>query len=718
MDIYRLIQIFIRKSIYIIFIPIITGLSMYLLTRDMTRQYSSKASVFSGVTSNTSLDNLGSSRVDYFANKAAYNNLLSIMSSQKVMKETSLRLLAQHLMLDEPTDTIISNSSFINLQNIVPEEIKNLVDKRSKENTYNNLCKYIARDKHNFLYGLLNYDHPYYSYNALSKIEAKQAGSSDIIEIVYQSEDPGITYQTIGILITVFMKEYAELKRNQSDAVVEYFEKQLQETSDKLANSENRLLAFNISNRIINFYEQTKHISSQQEKIDVKLQDVLMQFHAADAVLKKLEKETKTRFNINLTNKEILDIRNSLIAINQDIAKLEIKENDSLFSTTLSKKTLGQKNELEKSLKNKINSLYIYNHNTEGIALEKLLDNWLKAVIEFENVNARLLAMQARKIEFNKLYAQYAPLGAELKRIERKINVTEEEYLEILHHLGLAKLKLQNQEMMANMKILDEAEFPIDPEPTKRKIFVMVISIFSFIFIILGIVVFELLDKTIRTAKNLSKLSGLKISGALAFNKNQIKIDIETLNSNGLKPAIEKILAYINSNKIPEITVIQFISHWNEEGKSYIIQLLKVQLQNLGYRVYNLKFENNLEEPSRKETVSIKQAFEMKSYNDFFEKTENYDIVLAEVPALSNSLFNTTLLNSAHLTFMVADASRTWSLADDFIMENTLNNINSNYSCILNKAIPYNMEDIIGEVPKKRSLIRKTIKYKLLKRFI
>jgi uncharacterized protein involved in exopolysaccharide biosynthesis len=691
---------------------------MYLLTRDMTRQYSSKASVFSGVTSNTSLDNMGSSRVDYFANKASYNNLLSIMSSQKVMKETSLRLLAQHLMLDEPIDTIISNSSFINLQNIVPKEIKNLVDKRNKENTYNNLCNYIARDKHNFLYGLLNYDHPYYSYNALSKIEANQAGSSDIIEIVYQSEEPGITYQTIGILIAVFMKEYAELKRNQSDVVVDYFEKQLQETSDKLTKSENHLLAFNTSNRIINFYEQTKHISSQQEKIDVKLQDVLMQFHAADAVLQKLEKETKTRFNISLTNKEILDIRNSLILVNQDIAKLEIEENDSLFSTALSKKTFGQKNELEKDLKNKINSLYIYNHNTEGIALEKLLDNWLEAVIEFENVNARLLAMQARKIEFDKLYAQYAPLGAELKRIERKINVTEEEYLEILHHLGLAKLKLQNQEMMANMKILDEPEFPIDPEPTKRKIFVMLISIFSFIFIILGIVVFELLDKTIKTTKNLSKLSGLKISGALAFNKNQIKIDIETLNSNGLKPIIEKILANINNNKMPKITIVQFISHWAEEGKSHIIQLLKVQLQNLGYKVYNLQFENNINGPSIKETVSIKQAFEMKSYNDFLEKTDDCDIVFAEVPALSNSLFNTTLLNSANLTFMVADANRTWSLADNFIMENTLNNINSNYSCILNKAIPYNMEDIVGEVPKKRSLIRRTIKYKLLKRFI
>jgi hypothetical protein len=40
------------------------------------------------------------------------------------------------------------------------------------------------------------------------------------------------------------------------------------------------------------------------------------------------------------------------------------------------------------------------------------------------------------------------------KRIEREITVSEQGYLEILHGLNLAKLKLQDSEMSSNIKLL------------------------------------------------------------------------------------------------------------------------------------------------------------------------------------------------------------------------------------------------------------------------
>lgn len=717
MDIYRLIHILIRKAGYLIIIPFLAGITMYLLTLNQAKKYSSKASVFSGVTSNTSLDNLGASRVDYFANKAAYNNLLLIIASQSVIKETSLRLLSKHLVLDIPVDTIISEKSLTDLHKIVPVDILKLVDKNSEENTYNNLCSFIDNDKQNFLYGLLNYEHPYYSYRALSNIDAKQIGASDIIEITYQTEDPGIAYQTIGILIDVFLREYKKLKRNQSDIVVEYFENQLEKTSQKLADSEDRLLAFNTSNKIINFYEQTKHVSSQQEKIEVRLQDLLMEFQSAKAILSTLETETKSRFSISLTNKEILDIRKSLVNVNQTLAELKIEEGNSFLSTSEGLKIISQKEQLEKRLRNKIDSLYIYNRNSEGIDIKNLLNEWLAAIIEYERANAQLLTMQKRKVEFEKLYSQYAPLGAKLKRIERKINVTEEEYLEILHHLGLAKLKLQNQEMLANMKILDEPQFPINSIPDKRKLFVIVVVLFSFIFLVLGIIVFELLDKTIKIPKNLNKLSGLKTRGTFTHSVKYSNTEIYKINRMGIKPLIERILNLQLNLSNKEIPVIQFISHFPNEGKSKVIQLLETQLKHMGYNVYTLQFKNN-EEQSSEDLIFSKQLFSNNTYNDFIDKSENFDFILVEVPDLSSSLFNTSLLTTAHHTFLVADANRIWSQLDNNLLENTKNYISSGFEAILSMAIPHNMEDIIGEIPKKRSYLRRFVKHKILKRYI
>lgn len=52
----------------------------------------------------------------------------------------------------------------------------------------------------------------FYSANALNKIEVKRAGSSDILNITYTSADPGITQQTVSILIDELIKAYEILR--------------------------------------------------------------------------------------------------------------------------------------------------------------------------------------------------------------------------------------------------------------------------------------------------------------------------------------------------------------------------------------------------------------------------------------------------------------------------------------------------------------------------
>jgi hypothetical protein len=46
------------------------------------------------------------------------------------------------------------------------------------------------------------------------------------------------------------------------------------------------------------------------------------------------------------------------------------------------------------------------------------------------------------------------PAGATIKRLEREISVSEQGYLELLHGLNLAKLKLQDNEMSSNPRLL------------------------------------------------------------------------------------------------------------------------------------------------------------------------------------------------------------------------------------------------------------------------
>ena len=48
---------------------------MFVISKDQPKVYSSTATIFTAITSNPSIENLGNTRVDFFATKTAYNNL-------------------------------------------------------------------------------------------------------------------------------------------------------------------------------------------------------------------------------------------------------------------------------------------------------------------------------------------------------------------------------------------------------------------------------------------------------------------------------------------------------------------------------------------------------------------------------------------------------------------------------------------------------------------
>ena len=720
MTIYNFIKVLWRNSWYLIGLPIVMGIIVYLATNRLPVQYSTEATIFTGITSNSGIDNLGSNKVDFFATQNAYNNLISILKSRSVIEETSLRLFSTHLMLDSYDEKLISKESFDELQEVVPNDVKQLVVENDFERSFLNITAHIDQSNDNFVYGILNYDHPYYSTKALANIKVERIQNSDMIKIVYTNSDPGICFQTINLLTSVFIKRYNLLKKNQTGTAVAYFENQLRESSEKLKSSEDRLLNFNTQNDIINYYEQTKHISSQEEKIEIKLQEMSMQYRAAQAVLNKLEIETGKRFDINLQNVEILAIREKLIKLNDQLARTDLAQNDDNKEEIL--KLNNEKLLLEKQLSSKIDSLYTYKSNSQGIELEKILGDWLDAVKEFESARARHTAMKERKLEFEKMYQQYAPLGAKLKRIEREIYVNEEEYLEILHHLGLARLKQQNAEMMSDMKILDEPSFPINALPTKRKMYVIVASLFSLILFVLGLFLYELLDKRIKTPASLEKLTDKKVITAFSNHKTTAEGYSNTTLDRSLKYLLESILIKKDEVQGNGPFVIQLFSNWNEEGKSFVAEQLLNRLLTDGKRCILINSSSKLAD-NENIINSAQLPIEVLRYKNMLDENspgryDQLDYIIVENNAVSEGLSYPALLKEAHLDFLVVDANRVWVKADDFYLDKLNNILAREIFTILNKANLDNMEEIMGDMPKKRSLARKFLKKKIVRRFI
>ncbi|MDD3322562.1 MAG: hypothetical protein PHS59_14080 [Paludibacter sp.] len=703
----KFIKILVSKILYIIVIPVVFGGITFLFTRNLPVKFAAEATIYTGITSNSGLEVL-ETRVDNIATQNEYNNVLTLLKSKSLYEEVGLKLLTQHLLLSKPQEGIISERAFNQLQEQVPDKIKKLIVKGNFDKSYQNLRAYIKQDKDNYIYGLLNYSSPYYSEDALSNIKCVRVSNSDLIKLTYESDDAAISFNTIKIITESFVTSYSVLKSNQSSSAVAYFEAKLKEIEAKLKAAEDGLLAFNVDNTIINYYEQTEQVTTQQEKIEIRLQEVKMEYEASQAVLQKLESEINKRYNISLRNKEILSLRQKLVDNNNAIAKNEI--NNVPSKEAENKQLKLSKSKLETKLATSVDSLYNYNNNSEGIEFQRILSEWLDAVKNYETYSALYKSMMERQTEFMKQYKKYAPLGATIKRIEREIDVYEREYLNVLNNLNLAKQKQQNTDMVSTMKIIDQPELPINGIPSKKKLYVIIAALFSVLFYIIGLFIVELLDQRIKTPSKLKTLTGLEILGAFSVKSSKKVKSAEWISERASKFIYEKIRSLQTADSNP--FVIQITSNWESSENILLAETIQNELLKYGNNVNVFNLNDNQNEDV------ISQFNKSNQYSEFvglINSEPNFLITI--LPPVSNGINNSIIIQSADLNLIVFDADATWTEADNFNLDKIKRLLSNNLYSILVNALPDNIEEIYGEIDKNRSFIRKFFK-KILRRFI
>lgn len=717
MTLVRFIEIISAKIVYLLLLPVVTGLFTFWMVKDLPQQYQANTTIYTGITTNSGLE-VSDRRVDKYVNQNEYSNILALFKSDAIYEEISLRLLASHLILSKPDKYIISARAFDELKKNVPEKIRKLVVRGDEEQTYQKLRESVKEDDKNYLYSIMNYVNPYYSISALQSLKVEQVSSSDMIKFTYQCNDPGICYNTTRIAAKVFISQYGLIKKNIKTSAVKYFQKKLEEITGKLNDSEDQLLNFNIDNKIINYYEQTKQVTTQNEEIELKLQDAKMNFEATTAVLRKLESEISKRFAINLKNIEILNLRSQLVACNTALAQGELNQTSGSAKVQELKE---RKKALEDKMASKLDSIYHFESNSQGIEYQRLLMEWLTAVNNYETYAARFKSMQERRVEFAKEFQRYAPLGATSKRIEREIGVRENEYMNILNNLNVALQNEQNTDLISNMHIIDAAHFPIAAQPSKKKLYVIIAMLFTILFYLLAVFSVELMDHRVKTPELLRSYTGWEVIGAFCLHNKKF-INTEQITHKAGKFIYERIR--ILSEKTNKPFVIQIVSNWDGAGKSYTAGILAEELRQKGYNVAILNFmsvvsdEEPADEQARLAAEKVMKKFmTVDTYAELLsDETAKYDYIISVIPSISRGIENPVLLKDASLNLFVFNACLSWGASDAHYVSKIRELAGDKTCSILTNAQPNDLEELYGDIPKKRSKLRKMIKT-IVKRF-
>jgi len=680
MSFVQFIKLFFKNLKLLVLVPAVLALSIWYFTRHEKKFYSSETVIYTGIASGYSLN--GSNRPDFFATSNAFDNLLTLINSRDTKEEVAITLLSTHLYNAQHDPSILSWDSYEQLKKLIPEDVRNKLVKPTLEETENAVAAYLKSSENNLLYNILNSDIPYYSLKALGGIQALRINSSDLIKITYETNDAAICKHTLELLVDIFMKKHRLLREGQTGSVIAYFEKEVKASFHRLDSCEQIFLDFNKQNDIINYYEQTKAVAGEKENLYALNHNLEMERNAEEKAVDKINLDLKGRVYQSIYGSDLIKEREKLADVYNQISMSEVLGKDMSGVQrkqidSLKRVSSNIENELQSSMQ-KLNTQY---NTPRGIPVKSVLDEWVKTTIGYEQSKARLTVMDKRKKEFEEEYKKFAPVGAILKKIERQITVAEQEYLELLHGLNLARLSQQNNELTSKINIVDPPFLPLKPNASKRAILIAVGFLGGFIIILAILLANFLLNKTLQQPLKAIEKIGAPLLGIYPL-LNEKKDFISKANLR----IMQQLLSKLAFDKKP--VVIGVISNQKSEGKSALIEVWQQEFLRMNFSVYSQIW---------KEGESI-------------ETRPSTDISFVEFPALDSTILNGQKIPKLDYTVLVCRANRIWTRIDKELLNIFSNTTATTPLLVLNGVSTDFAEEYIGEVPKKRSLIRSLIK--------
>lgn len=647
----------------------IITLAVIYATRNMSKTYNVEATLYTGVVSGYTIE--GTGNTDWAATNNAIDNLINIIKAESTLKRVSYRLYARNMINGnlEKDNQFLTAASFRDIYGLTKNNrdgkaLLALIDKNSEEETVKNMLRYERPTPDNFVYGLFYWNHRHYSYEALSKVTVTRKGNSDLLLISYSSEDPGIAYNTIDILMEEFVKEYRNIRYGETDKVIEYFRQELNRVGTELRMAEDSLTQYNIEKRIINYYDETKEIAAINKEFELREQNILLAYTSSRAMLDELEKQLDANVKQLKTNTQFV---NSLNQVSELTSRISEIESFSMNSSEIdSQQLIDYKKQLESAEKNLSNFSddYVENlHTKEGIAKSSIVEQWLEQLLLFEKAKAELSIIQKSRQDLNDKYVFFAPVGSKIKQKERTINFTEQNYLSILQSYNEALMRKKNLEMTsATLKVLNPPAFPISAQPTGRKKIVLIAFAASILFILGFFLLVELLDHTLRDRLRAERITGGKFLGAFPakaklkyrnLNKTYISIATKYLSS--------AIIGFFTNKKDNYPYIVNFLSTEPGDGKSYLADNLMEYWSSMGMKVRKLSWETDFDTNDSKYLLA-------QSISDIYS-FNNEDILIVEYPSLKDNNIPNKLIEEANLNLMIARADRSWKDSDKLIFE-------------------------------------------------
>ena len=699
MDIFRYIVRFLyRIRWYLAILPMIALVVAWFMTRNLERQYDTNTTIYTGMITGYNIE--GGTGTAGGNAQTNINNLMLIVTTDNTIHEVSLRLFARCMMYgnERKDNNYILAEHFRALNASVPAEVKALVNRNSEDATYTNFKAYEKPSRDNFIFSLTNY-HPYFGLNNItSRLKVTQLSNSDIINIGYSANDPGIAYNTLDILNSVFARQYQQIRYGETNNVIKYFEREVARLYRMLCDAEDDLINYNVQNRIINYGEQTKVLAGLEATQQVSDNDLLMNYTVSKAMIDYLERNLGDRAEKFNNNKDFTDKVKDISRIHSRISNLRLMSSEGGGNNAEAQLELANaQKELEQTTKEVKNLTQTIQKNStstdQGVRTNTLLDKWLDQKILAEETKARLSAQDIMRQNIDRQFLYFSPIGATLGRKDRHINFVESNYMSMLGALNAARLRQKNLQMTtATLRVLNPPLFPLNALPTNRMMILLGSYLATFFFVAVYFFLIELLDRTLRDRMRSERITKIPVLGCYPKESSlRYRRYNKTISDMALRQLSKALLPHF---KTGQQNVLNLISTDSSNGKSYLSQELENYWISIGLQVRRLTYDEDFLADDSRFIMST-------SIKDLCPDILPDEIAIVEYPNLNDHSIPSSLLNMGTVNLMVTRANRTWKDIDQKALkevQSQLENQDSLYM-YLTESNRYAVEEFVGQLP-------------------
>ncbi len=699
MDLFRYIVRFLYKiRWYLIILPMIALVVAWFSTRNMERIYNTNTTIYTGMITGYNIEGGTGSAGGH--SQTNMTNLMLLITTDATVHEVSLRLFARCMMYGNlnKDNNYISAEHFRQLYNSVPAEVKALINHNSENATYANLKAYERPSADNYVFGITNY-HPYFGINSItSRLKVVQLSRSDIIDIGYSTNDPGIAYNTLDILNEVFARQYALLRYGETNNVIKFFEREVARLYRILTNAEDDLIRYNVEKRIINYGEQTKLLSGMDATQKTTDNDLMITKTTTRALMNYLERQLGDRAKVIKANKDFTNQVTDISRIQSRISNLRLMNSEGGGSEIETQQELAKAQKMLQEASNNVKGLVkdieAGNYNTEtGVKSAGMIDKWLEQVLKLEEAKAHESAQDVMREKIDKEFLFYAPIGATISRKDRHISFIEGNYMEMLKALNSARLRQKNLQMStATLRVLNPPMFPMNAQPTNRMMVLLSAFMLTFMLTALYFFIIELLDRTLRDRMRSERITKIPVMGCFPKESNlRYRRFNKTIADMALRQLSKALLPHFEEGKQ---NVLNLLSTDAANGKSYIAQELENYWISIGLQVRRITYdEDYLAEDSR--------FIMAKGIKDICPDLLPNEIAIIEYPNLDDNSIPSALLNMGTINLMVTRANRTWKDVDQKALKELNDRIENKDSLFmyLTECQRYAVEEFVGQLP-------------------